>query len=89
MTKPWNRVAGAAIGTLAALAATSPALAASPTSWPIPIPVPFTSGAMTLNDWILTASLVLLAVGLALWLMRRSRREPAVEGPDLRWWRNP
>ena len=87
MTKSWNRVAGAAIGALAALAATSPALAASPALWPIP--VPFTSGAMTLNDWILTASLVLLAVGLALWLMRRSRREPVVEGPDLRWWRNP
>ncbi len=80
--RPFLRV----ITALAALTALSPAFA-SPALWPIP--VPFTSGGMTLNDWILTGSLALLAVALALRLMRRGPREPAVEGADLRWWRNP
>lgn len=87
MTKPSHRAVQSAIAACAALAVASPALAAWPALWPIP--VPFSGGTITLNDWILSGSLVLLAVGLALWLMRRSRREPVVEGPDLRWWRNP
>lgn len=87
MSKPSYRAFGSAVAALAALAASSPALAA----WPafLNIPTPFQSGGMSLNDWILTGSLVLLAVALALWLLRRSRREPVAEGPDLRWWRNP
>ncbi|MFO1304090.1 MAG: hypothetical protein U1F54_10185 [Burkholderiales bacterium] len=87
MTKPSIRAARAAVAALATIAAAYPAFAAWPALWPVP--VPFSSGSMTQNDWILTGSLVLLAVGLAVWLMRRSRREPVAEGPDLRWWRNP
>lgn len=42
------------------------------------------------RDWLLVGSLVLLAVALAIRLMR-GRRTPDVglETPDLRWWRNP
>ena len=48
-----------------------------------------------MRDWILMGSLVLLAVALALRLMRhRGKNEPLSDTPvtdvhDLRWWRNP
>jgi len=46
--------------------------------------------ALPMHDWLLAGSLILLAVALALRLMRRegSADVPA-DAPDLRWWRNP
>jgi hypothetical protein len=44
------------------------------------------------RDWLLMGSLVLLAVAVALKLMRvRSAPEmgPDPDNPDLRWWKNP
>lgn len=63
---------------------------ASSASAALPFEIPFSGSSMHLQAWLLSASLALLAVALALRLMRlRSSGEPAAEGPDLRWWRNP
>jgi hypothetical protein len=45
---------------------------------------------LPMRDWLLAGSLVLLAVALALRLMRRDTdRDAPADAPDLRWWRNP
>ena len=73
-----------AVVALVATVAAMPAFAA------LPFELPFTATALPMRDWILMGSLALLAVALAIRLMRhRTSREPAAEGPDLRWWRNP
>lgn len=42
------------------------------------------------RDWLLVGSLVLLAVALALRLMRsRATADEAPDAPDLRWWMRP
>ena len=77
------RVDGALAALVAALSAT-PALAA------LPFEVPFMGNGLPLRDWILMGFLVLLAVGLALRLLRhRGASEPLADGEDMRWWRNP
>ena len=77
------RVDGALAALVAAMSAT-PALAA------LPFEVPFTGNGLPLRDWILMGFLVLLAVGLALRLLRhRGPSEPRADGADMRWWRNP
>ena len=74
---------GAALTALAGVLAASPALAA------LPFEMPFSGSGLPARDWILMGSLVLLAVALALWLMRhRGRDEPLADEHDLRWWRN-
>jgi len=84
MNKLSNRVGQALATASAGLASASPALAA------LPFEVPFSGGSMHLQEWLLSGSLALLAVALALRLIRlRSSGEPVAEGPDLRWWRNP
>lgn len=66
------------------------ALAAMPAFAQIPVEIPFVGKGLPLRNWILVGSLVLLAVALALRLMRhRGTRDAMPEGPDLRWWRNP
>ena len=73
-----------AVVALLATVAAMPAFAA------LPFELPFTGKALPLRDWILMGSLALLAIALAIRLMRyRGSREPLPEGPDLRWWRNP
>ena len=65
------------------------ALAAMPAFAQMPVDIPFVRG-LQLRDWILVAALALLAVALAVRLMRhRDMRDPSADGPDLRWWRNP
>jgi hypothetical protein len=71
-----------AAGVLLGLSAITPAFAAT------------FEPALAPREWLLMGSAVLLAVGLAIRLMRR-RGTPDVgpemptEMPDLRWWRNP
>ena len=65
----------------------SPALAA------LPFDMPFTGKGLPLRDWMLMGSLALLAIALAIKLLRgRDADEALREGPDdvddLRWWRN-
>ena len=65
-------------------------LAASPAFAALPFEMPFTGSGLPLRDWILMGSLALLAVALALRLMRhRHKDEPLTDAHDLRWWRNP
>jgi hypothetical protein len=74
----------------AALTALNGVLAASPAFAALPFEMPFTGSGMPVRDWILMGSLVLLAVALALRLMRhRDKDEPVTDAHDLRWWRNP
>ena len=76
-------VTGAVTALVAALTAT-PALSA------LPFELPFTGNGLPLRDWILMGFLVLLAVGLALRLLRhRGASEQRADGADMRWWRNP
>jgi len=73
-----------------ALVALIAALAAVPAFAALPFDLPFTGRGMPMRDWILMGSLALLAVAVALRLMRHRRtNEPLADGPDLRWWRNP
>jgi hypothetical protein len=56
--------------------------------------MPFVGQGLPMRDWILMGSLVLLAVALALRLMRHRGKTSPVGHPvtdvhDLRWWRNP
>ena len=77
------RVDGALAALVAALSAT-PALAA------LPFEMPFAGNGLPLRDWILMGFLVLLAVALALRLLRhRGASEPLADDADLRWWRKP
>jgi hypothetical protein len=73
-----------------AVAALVAAVAAMPAFAALPFDVPFAGNGLPLRDWILMGSLALLAVAVALRLMRhRGRSRDAVsDGPDLRWWRN-
>jgi len=69
---------------IAGLAAASPAFAA------LPFDLPFTASGLPMRDWVLIGSLVLLAIALAIRLMRhRDRNEPLADAQDMRWWRNP
>ena len=69
---------------IAGLAAASPAFAA------LPFDLPFTASGLPMRDWVLIGSLVLLAIALAIRLMRhRDRNEPLTDRQDMRWWRNP
>ena len=69
---------------IAGLAAASPAFAA------LPFDLPFTASGLPMRDWVLIGSLVLLAIALAIRLMRhRDRNEPLSDTQDMRWWRNP
>jgi hypothetical protein len=74
-----------AVVALVATVAAMPAFAA------LPFELPFTGTGLPMRDWILMGSLALLAVAVALRLMRHraGAEEPLAEGPDLRWWRNP
>ena len=45
---------------------------------------------LPIRDWLLAGSLVLLAIAVALRLMRRDTGPNLpTDAPDLRWWRNP
>ena len=74
-----------------AVAALVTALAAMPVFAALPVEIPFVGKGLPLRDWILMGSLALLAVAVALKLMRHRAitGEPSAEGPDLRWWHNP
>lgn len=73
-----------------AIVALFAAVAAMPAFAALPFELPFSGKGLPMRDWILMGSLALLAIALALRLMRhRATREPVAEGPDLRWWRNP
>ena len=73
-----------------AMAGLVAALAAMPAFAQLPVEIPFVGQGLPVRDWILMGSLVLLAVALALRLMRRrGTSEPHAEEQDLRWWRNP
>jgi hypothetical protein len=74
----------------AAVAALIGVLAASPAFAALPFEMPFTGSGLPLRDWILMGSLALLAIALALRLLRhRDKDEPITDAHDLRWWRNP
>jgi hypothetical protein len=74
----------------AAVAALIGVLAASPAFAALPFEMPFTGSGVPLRDWILMGSLALLAIALALRLLRhRDKDEPITDAHDLRWWRNP
>ena len=80
----FARVDAAVAACIAALFAASPAFAA------LPFEMPFAASGLPMRDWILMGSLVLLAVALAIRLMRHRRgSEPVSDSDDLRWWRNP
>jgi len=50
----------------------------------------FNPASLPARDWLLMGSLVLLAVAVALRLMRRDRAtDVGPDTADLRWWRNP
>ena len=51
---------------------------------------PNTLRALPMRDWLLAGSLIVLAVAVAMRLIRRDTG-PSVptDAPDLRWWRNP
>ena len=74
-----------------ALAALVAALAAIPAFAALPVEIPFVGKGLPMRDWLLMGSLALLAVAVALKLMRHraTTEEPLAEGPDLRWWHNP
>ena len=74
-----------------AVAALVAAVAAMPAFAALPFDVPFSGQGLPMRDWILMGSLALLAIAVALRLMRHRGRGGNVmaEGPDLRWWRNP
>ena len=81
-----SRIARVDVAVVALLAT----VAAMPAFAALPFELPFTGNGLPMRDWILMGSLALLAIALALRLMRnRGAREPVAEGPDLRWWRNP
>jgi hypothetical protein len=74
----------------AAVAALIGVLAASPAFAALPFEMPFTGSGLPLRDLILMGSLALLAIALALRLLRhRDKDEPITDAHDLRWWRNP
>ena len=73
-----------AVAALLATVAAMPAFAA------LPFELPFNGNGLPMRDWVLMGSLALLAIALAVRLMRhRGTREPVADSPDLRWWRNP
>ena len=74
-----------------AVAALVTALAAMPVFAALPVEIPFVGKGLPMRDWILMGSLALLAVAVALKLMRHrtTTGEPIAEGNDLRWWHNP
>jgi hypothetical protein len=73
----------------AAVAALIGVLAASPAFAALPFEMPFTGSGLPLRDLILMGSLALLAIALALRLLRhRDKDEPITDAHDLRWWRN-
>lgn len=72
------RLAPFLAGVLIGLSAVTPAFAAT-----LDVPLPP-------RDWLLMGSLVLLAVALALRLMRsRAAADDTPEHPDMRWWIKP
>ena len=75
----------------AAVVAFVAALASMPALAELPVEIPFVGKGLPMRDWLLMGSLALLAIALALRLMRnrRTRTESPVDAPDLRWWRNP
>ena len=80
----FTRFDAAVAALIAGFAASSPAFAA------LPFELPFNESGLPMRDWILMGSLVLLAVALAIRLMRHRRSdEPLSDTQDLRWWRNP
>ena len=73
-----------------ALVALVASLAAMPVFAQMPVDIPFVGRSLAMRDWILMGSLALLAIALAIRLMRhRNDRETLTDGEDLRWWRNP
>ena len=81
LPKSVKRLNAFAAGVLLGLCVITPTFAAS---------VSFDT--MPARDWLLMASLILLAVSLALKLMRRRNGVDDVPDelePDLRWWRRP
>lgn len=90
-----RRIARIDIAVAAVVAGIVAAMAATPAFAALPFEMPFVGQGLPMRDWILMGSLVLLAVALALRLMRhRGKSEPLSDTPvtdvhDLRWWRNP
>jgi hypothetical protein len=81
LPKSVKRLNAFAAGVLLGLCVVTPTFAAS-----------FAFDTLPMRDWILMASLVLLAVALAVKLMRRRGAVDDVPDelePDLRWWRKP
>ena len=90
-----RRIARIDVAVAAVVAGIVAAMAATPAFAALPFEMPFVGQGLPMRDWILMGSLVLLAVALALRLMRhRGKYEPLSDTPvtdvhDLRWWRNP
>ena len=71
-----------AAGLVTGLVLASPAFALSFT--------PASLASLPMRDWVLMGSLVVLAVAIAMWLMRRgSTPDVPSDTNDMRWWRNP
>ena len=83
---PASFLRSLAIGTAVNVAAVAPALAAPPFA------LPFDVVTLSARDMhiLLYGSIALLVVALVAKVIRdRHYREPAPQGPDLRWWKNP
>ena len=80
----FTRMHAVVAALIAGFGAASPAFAA------LPFELPFSASGLPMRDWILMGSLVVLAVALAIRLMRHRRtEEPLTDAHDMRWWRNP
>ena len=73
-------------GAIVNVAAAVPAFAA-----PLALPsLPFDVTTLSGRDMLLYGSIALLVIGLIAKVIRdHQHSEPAPEGPDLRWWKNP
>lgn len=73
---------------LDALAATMTGLVVAAPAYALPFN--FDPASLQPRDWVLMAALALLAIALAVRVMRRDRAtDVGTDRPDLRWWRNP
>ena len=77
---PGSIISGAMLG----LAAAAPAFAAPSFA------MPFDITAFGTRDFLLFGSIALLVIALTAKVIRdRHQSEPTLQGPDLRWWKNP
>jgi hypothetical protein len=87
--RPASSVRSLATGAIVNLAAAAPAFAAPSFALPS-IALPFDLTAVPPQEILLWSSVALLVVALTAKVIRdRHQREPAPQGPDLRWWKNP